>query len=87
MCLALDAHLTLSAEFVNGATAQCGKIIQLADAKIEEIQGLEGEAAQLIEDGIRLGGDKVFSYGEDITQLVAVCNLPMVGAERLSINF
>jgi hypothetical protein len=84
--LALDGHLTLSVEFVNGATAQCGKIISLGDAELEEIRGLVGERVQLIKDGIHLGGDKVFSYNEGITHLAGVWDLAMVGAERLDVK-
>jgi hypothetical protein len=84
--LALDRHLTLSVDFVNGATAQCGKITRLADAEIEEVRGLAGEVVQLIKDGVHLEGDKVFSYSENIKHLTGIWNLAMVGAERLDVE-
>jgi hypothetical protein len=81
--LALDGHLTLSVEFVNRATAQCGKIIPLADAEIDEVPNLTGE---LIKGGISLGGDRVFSYSGEIKQLAGVWNLAMVGSGRIDVE-
>ncbi len=84
---ALDGHLTLSVEFVNRATAQCGKTIPLADAEIEEIPNLTGDGVvQLIKGGISLGGDRVFSYSEEIKQLAGVWDLAMVGSERIDVE-
>jgi hypothetical protein len=86
MRLALDGHLTLSVEFVNRATAQCGKIIPLADAEIKEVPNLTGDGVvQLIQGGISVGGDRVFSYSEEIRQLAGIWNLAMVGSERLDV--
>lgn len=85
--LALDGHLTLSVDFVNRATAQCGKIIPRGDAKIVEVPNLTGDGVvQLIADGISVGDDKVFSYRKEIRQLAGVWDLAMVGAERLDIE-
>ena len=46
--LALDGHLTLSVDFVNVATAQCGKTIPLADAERKVIKISENEFIQMI---------------------------------------
>lgn len=85
--LVLDGHLTLSVHFVNRAIAQCGKIIPLADAVIKEVPNLTGDGVvRLIESGIYLGDDKVFSYSEEIKQLSGVWDLTMMGAERLDVE-
>jgi hypothetical protein len=85
--LALDGHLKLSVDFVNRTTAQCGKIIRLADAKVREVPNLTGDGVvQLIEDGVYLGRDRVFSYSEEIKRLEGVWDLAMVGAERIDVE-
>jgi hypothetical protein len=85
--LALDGHLTLSVEFVNRATARCGKVIPLADAEIEEVPNLTGDGVvQLIKGGIALGNDRVFSYSRGIKELAGIWNLAMVGCERLDVK-
>jgi hypothetical protein len=84
--LALDGHLVLSVEFVNGATAQCGKIIPLRDAEIKEVQNLGGDGiVKLIKGGISLGDNKVLSYNKEITKLVGVWNLALVGPGRFDV--
>ncbi|MBP7483504.1 MAG: hypothetical protein KA788_13290, partial [Lacunisphaera sp.] len=41
--LALDGQLRLSVNFVNGATARCGKIVPIDEAKYKDIPALKGE--------------------------------------------
>ena len=55
---ALDGHLTLSVHFVNHATAQCGKIIPLADAEIVEVPNIFGGGVFEMLKGLRLSDDR-----------------------------
>jgi hypothetical protein len=82
---ALDGHLTLSVDFVNGAAAQCGKIIPLRDAKIKIIQTSEGKSYRSI-NGIRRNDVNVISFDGELTFIEGVWDLAMHGAERKAIE-
>ncbi len=47
--LALDGHLTLSVDFVNHASARCGPIVPIEDAKRYTFQTFQNETVQAIE--------------------------------------
>ncbi|MGC2783468.1 MAG: hypothetical protein WA397_06455 [Roseiarcus sp.] len=84
---ALDGHLTLSVDFVNPVTAQCGKIIPYTDAEIREVPNpFGGDGVKLIKDGVHVEHDRVFSYTKAITELEGIWNLAMVGADRIDVE-
>jgi hypothetical protein len=69
--LGLDGRLTLSVHLVNGATAQCGKIIPFDDFEWE---------------GVYLGNDKVFLNSGEIRIIDGVWDLSMIGVEKTEIE-
>jgi len=84
--LALDGHLTLSIHFVNHATAQCGKIIPLADAEIVEVPTIDGDGVFKMIKGLYLSDDRVLSFSRQIVSIDGVWDLPMLGAEQLDVE-
>jgi len=84
---ALDGHLTLSVDFVNHATARCGKIIPLADAEIKKIPALDGDGViGVVKSGLYLDHDRVLSFSGDVISIDGVWDLAMLGAERLDVE-
>jgi hypothetical protein len=83
---ALDRHLTLSVDFVNKATAQCGKIIPPSEVKKVEVRSLDGDGFVDISDGISVGKEKVLIFDEGIVSIGGICDLAMIGAERLDVE-
>jgi hypothetical protein len=84
--LALDGHLTLSVHFVNHATAQCGKTIPLADAKIEEVPNIFGDGVIKMIKGLLLSDDRVLSFAKQVVSIDGVWDLPMLGDEGLDVE-
>jgi hypothetical protein len=85
--LGLDGHLQLSAQFVNHASAQCGKVVPLADVKRREFPTLDGKGVvQSIDHGIYLGEGRVFSYNPVICSIEGIWDLTMLGAENLDVE-
>jgi len=85
---ALDGRLKLSVDFVNHATARCGKIIPLAEAEIKKIPALHGDGViGVVKNGFYLEDDKVFSFsGDTVVSIDGIWDLPMLGAERLDVE-
>jgi hypothetical protein len=89
--LALDGHLRLSVNLINGATCIPGKIVPIGDATFDEVPSRDGKRT------IRLYGGPVLSdaHGvetdvlklEDrIVTLEGIFDLPMIGGETLDIE-
>ncbi len=83
--LALDGHLTLSVDFVNHASARCGPIVPIEDAKSFMIRISETELMQRIK-GLSLGDGRVLELGESVEFLDGVWDLTMLGSERLDVE-
>lgn len=81
--LALDRKLKLSVDFVNGIKARPGKVMPIAEAPTF----LGPFSAELIVDGIPLGNETVFVYEERIVSLTGIWDIPMLGGERLDIEY
>jgi hypothetical protein len=98
--LALDAHLTLSVHFINGARGRCGPIVAVADAKgavraetpdefkpqISSFLGTDPEGFWHSFDGLLLDDGRVLDYGRETILIDGVWDLSMLGHERLEIE-
>ena len=84
--LALDGHLTLSVHFVNYATARCGLVVPIQDAKRRTVKGLSGEDLELF-DGLAISEAAVLEYRREVVNIQGVWDLAMVGAERLDVEY
>ena len=88
--LALDGRLRLSVNFVNHATARCGKIIQIDEAEYKEVPSLNGEQRVRLYGGPTLHSEgresHVVKLEESVSVLAGVYDLPMIGGERLDIE-
>jgi hypothetical protein len=82
---ALDGHLTLSVDFVNGAQARLGNILPLKDAKIRTMPDIDGTPVEFL-DGIDLGDGRVLKCEKAVLSINGVWDLVMVGAERLDVE-
>lgn len=79
--LALDGHITLSANFINHAVACIGKIVPESDApKIEGPFGTE------MARGVALTTGKRIVLDAGVVTIRGVFDLPMIGNERLDVE-
>ena len=81
--LALDQHLQLSVEFINGAMGRPGKIIPISEAPtyIGPISGVERKM------GIKLNDDTVILLEDKVMSLAGIWDLPMIGGERIDVEY
>lgn len=85
MQLALEGHLPISVDLVNGAFANICKIVPLEDAETKEIPGLDGVPLRVV-DGIRLGERLVIQCTDEVGYIRGFWNLPMYGGDRFYIK-
>ncbi len=97
--LALDAHLTLSVYFVNGARGRCGPAVRNEDAKrtiweenpadwihLMGARSVGDKVFSQVLHGLPLGDGRVLEYVRETTLLDGVWDLTMLGHERLEIE-
>ena len=97
--LALDRALTLSVNFVNGAHARPGRIVEASEArhvdvpvdftatsKAKEPSEYEGGWTKLCLGIHLVGSSQVIDLEKRIVELDGVYDLPMIGGERLEIE-
>jgi len=88
--LALDGRLRLSVNFVNGARAQCGKIVPIDEARYREIPTLDGDGTLKLYEGPQLFFEgrviSVVELEQEVCSLLGIYDLPMIGNERLDIE-
>lgn len=78
--LALDGHLVLSVNIINGTRAREGRRIPKDEVTWREVQGLDGKLLKL-PDGNILSDESALKFGKQIVSLFGVFDLPMFGAE------
>jgi hypothetical protein len=88
--LALDGHLKLSVDFVNGTKARLGKIVPTSEAKM--VQGVplkNGEPCEPYEIalGLKLNGSEIVQFDEKVVPIYGIWDLLMIGNERIDIEF
>lgn len=83
--LALDGQLTLSVNFINGAKARCGPMIESDEVQWTEMPGPKGETIRL-PDGVMLNDGSAIRLDDDLVSLRGVYDLPMLGNERLDVE-
>jgi hypothetical protein len=84
--LGLDGHLTLSVRFTSATSARCGRTIPLAEAKRHEIPTLEGDGFFVCIEGTVIPGERVIVFEEQVTTIVDLWDLPMLGGDRLEVE-
>ena len=85
--LALDGHLRLSINFVNGAKAKCGQFVEEMEWK--EIQPEKAAKAGLpprIRKYLDLGDELYLKLGKKVTTIKGVWDLTMFGGEKLAVE-
>lgn len=90
LALAIEQHLTLSAKLVNGAWGRrCCEVTDLARLDMREIPTLDGAGMiQVPLSGhlLTLAG-KIFHVDGDVVSLDGIFDLPMIGGERIDVEF
>lgn len=83
--LALDGRLTLSVNFVNGAKARCGPMIERDEVQWRELPGLNGGTISL-PDGVMLNDGSAITLEDEVVSLRGIYDLTMLGNERLDVE-
>lgn len=79
--LALDGRLTLSVNFINGAEARCGPMIESEEIQWTELPGPDGGTIR-VPDGVMLSDGSAIRLDNEVVSLRGVYDLPMLGNER-----
>jgi len=88
--LALDGHLKLSVDFVNGTQARLGKIVPLSEAKMAQgIPLKNGKPCEPYEIalGLKLNDSEIVQFNEKVVSIDGIWDLLMIGNERIDIEF
>jgi hypothetical protein len=83
--LALDGRLTLSVNFINGAKARCGPMIESDQVQWTELPGPKGGTVR-IPDGVMLKDGSAIRLENEVVSLRGIYDLPMLGNERLDVE-
>ena len=91
--LTLDGHLKLSVDFVNGATARCGKVVPYEDAEwyppgyfAKMYPEKEKNELPPVMKDLVIDGERVLKLDKNIVHIRGIYDLPMFGAERLDVE-
>lgn len=93
--LALDGHLKLSVNFVNHASARCGTVVPIENAKYYDFSSMldanlpamkHNGKPLIVLEGFKLNDKEVLELEEDVVYLDEVYDLPMIGNEQLDIE-
>lgn len=84
--LALDGHIILSVNFVNGTYARPGKIVQLKDAKHIYHPSLITNQIEKCLKGILIKEDSVLELGDEVFTIDGVWDLCMYGGESIYVE-
>lgn len=88
--LALDGHLQLSVDFVNGTLARLGKIVPISEAK--KVPGIplgkDGKPCEPHEIvlGLKVNDGEVLQFDEKVVSIQGIWDLCMIGGERLDVE-
>jgi hypothetical protein len=89
--LALDRHITLSVNFVNGAEAYLGKLAEIEDIDFKmALKVWLGETREFpIEDLIKSYGDKfpLFDTDIEVKHIFGVWDLTLLGSEAIDLEY
>lgn len=84
--LALDGHITLSVNFVNGVYGRIGTLVPKEQAEWITVPSLDGKRAVEIPKGVPLDDGTQILLAEQVRMLKGVWDLPLVGAEKLDVE-
>jgi hypothetical protein len=91
--LALDSHLKLSANFVNGAQARTGKFVKTEDIEFREVENhlftgekLETPYSTPLNNETYVSGDDWVSLDPEVISIKELWDLTMIGSEALDIE-
>lgn len=82
--LALDRHLRLSVNLVNGSVAKSGRIIPIHAAR--KVPSIDPSCDQMIVLGIQVSPDEIFDLDKDVVEISGVWDLPMLGGEEIYVE-
>ena len=92
--LGLDRHLTLSVDFVNGATGRLGKIVPRKQAPVRTLKSFGAPERKAVEmvgdvDFPEVGEALVFDHRDKtkLDSIFGIWDLPMRGAEELDVSY
>lgn len=92
--LALDTHLKLSANFVNGAQARTGKFVKTEDIEFREVENnlftgekLEKPYSTPLNNETYVSGDDWVSLNSEVVSIRGLWDLTMIGSEAIDIEF
>ena len=94
--LALDGHLKLSVNFVNHASATCGKVVPIENAKYREFtlefvsllpisSEHKGEPVMVLK-GLNLNDKEVLELEKEVVKLDGIYDLSMIGNETFDVE-
>ena len=92
--LALDSHLKLSANFVNGAQARTGKFVKTEDVQFYLMKNMPLTEEKLAEpislplnNELRVSEDDWIKLDSEVVSIRGLWDLTMMGAEQIDIEF
>jgi len=92
--LALDKHIKISANFVNGAKARVGKFVKTADVEFIVIdkmplteEKLEKPFSMPLNAEIQCSKDDWIALDKEVVSIRGLWDLSMIGAERIDIEY
>lgn len=84
--LALDGHITLSVNIVNGTNVRFGSLVPKEQAIWKKVPSLDGLRTVDIPKGVPLNDGSMIELAEEISSIGGVWDLMMIGCERLDVE-
>ena len=83
---ALDGHITLSVNFVNGARGRLGSLVPRERVLWETVPSIDGLRAVEIPHGIPLKDGSAINLCSEVRNIEGLWDLPLIGAEALDVE-
>jgi hypothetical protein len=83
---ALDGHVTLSVNFVNGTFARKGALVPKEEVQWITLPSIDGSTSIDVPNGIPLDDESMIVLPEKVERISGVWDLAMVGAEALDVE-
>ena len=84
--LALDGHVTLSVNLVNGARGRLGSFVPREQVVWEAVPSIDGLRVVEMPDGIALRDGSAITLFSEVSNIKGLWDLPLIGAEALDVE-
>ena len=83
---ALEGHLKLSVNFINGTYARKGRFVPIDTAELMELPFSTPEKPNRTYKGLWFGGSEILELGDEVISVRGVWDLAMIGGEKLDVQ-